>query len=217
MITGGVVLAGTLIWGVWFSALFAVNNVVVEGETTVTAAQVRAAADVPMGRPLLRVDTVAIESRVASMERIQGVVVSRSLPRTIRIRVAERTPIAFATLGGEITGIDRYGIAFRTFDSRPKDLLEVRVSVADPRRRQQTLAAVSSVVQSIKDDPLRAQVQFVEAATKDSIILNLTKGRTVTWGSAGNSARKLTVLTSLLQISAAAYDVSAPDQPTTRK
>ncbi len=38
----------------------------------------------------------------------------------------------------------------------------------------------------------------------------------VTWGSAGNAARKLTVLNSLLRISAKEYDVSAPDQPTTR-
>ncbi len=211
------VVAGILIWAIWFSALFAVNKVVVEGETTLTAAQIRAAADVPTGRPLIRVDVVAIESRVASMERIQDVVVSRSLPGTIRINVAERIPIAFASLGGEIRGIDRYGIAFRTFDSAPKDLIEVRVSVADPRQRQQTLAAVASVVQSIKDDPLRTQVQSVTAATKDSIILDLTKGRTVTWGSAGNSSRKMMVLTSLLQISAKAYDVSAPDQPTTRK
>ena len=67
-----------------------------------------------------------------------------------------------------------------------------------------------------KDPKLRRLVQSVEASTKDSITLDLTKGRTVTWGSAGNASRKLTVLNSLLQISAKQYDVSAPDQPTTR-
>ncbi len=62
----------------------------------------------------------------------------------------------------------------------------------------------------------RDRCSSISASTKDSIILDLTKGRTVTWGSAGNAERKLTVLNSLLQISAKEYDVSAPDQPTTR-
>ncbi len=127
--------------------------------------------------------------------------------------------IAYAQLGGEIRAIDRYGIAFRTLRSRPKGLLEVSVNVVDPRQRQQTLAAVASVVESIneKDAPLRTHVQSITASTKDSIVLDLTKGRTVTWGSAGNAERKLAVLNSLLRISAKQYDVSAPDQPTTRK
>jgi serine/threonine protein kinase len=41
--------------------------------------------------------------------------------------------------------------------------------------------------------------------------------RTVTWGSGANLTRKLSVLKSLLGIKARVYDVSAPDQPTTRK
>jgi cell division protein FtsQ len=100
----------------------------------------------------------------------------------------------------------------------PKRLLEVRVNVIDPRKRQQTLSAVASVVESInkKDPKLRRQLQSISASTKDSIILDLSKGRTVTWGSAGNAERKLAVLNSLLRISAKQYDISAPDQPTTR-
>ncbi len=216
---GSAIVLGTIVWAIWFSNVFAVTKVVVEGETTLTATQIRAAAAVPHGRPLIRVDTVAIESRVASMERIQGVTVSRSLPGTIRITVVEREPIAWVQFGGVIRAVDRYGIAFKTLSKAPKDLLELRVAVGDPRKRQQTLTAVASVVEALntKDKPLRAQVQFISASTKDSILLDLTEGRLVTWGSAGNVDRKLAVLNSLLQISAKGYDVSAPDQPTTRK
>ena len=79
------------------------------------------------------------------------------------------------------------------------------------------LEAVASVVQLIEDDDpaLRKQMQAVSAATKDSIQLNLTKGRTVVWGSRADSSHKLTVLKALLRIKADRYDVSAPDQPTT--
>ncbi|GAA3535311.1 cell division protein FtsQ [Aeromicrobium panaciterrae] len=217
ILVGSVLLIGMIVWGVWFSGLLAVSKVVVQGETTLTEAQIRDAADVPIGRPLARVDTVAIEARVASMERVQAVSVSRSLPHTIKITIAERIPVAYARLGGQIRGIDQYGIAYRTFDSPPKGLLEASVIVSDPRRRQQTLAAVASVVKAIKDAPFRKDVQLVTASTKDSIVLNLTKGREITWGSAGSAQRKIAVLGSLLQISAKQYDVSAPDQPTTRK
>ena len=219
IIVGSVVLVGTVVWAIWFSSLLAVTKVVIDGESTLSEAQIRTAAAVPMGRPLARLDTVGIESRVASMERIEAVDVSRSLPGTVRIEILERAAIAYASLGGQIRGIDRYGIAFRTFDSPPKGLLKVEVIVADARKRQQTLAAVASVVESIdkKDPGLRREVQSIRATTKDSIILDLTKGRTVTWGSAGQASRKLTVLNSLLTIKAKGYDISAPDQPTTRK
>ncbi|MCW2801728.1 MAG: hypothetical protein JWQ70_3200 [Aeromicrobium sp.] len=218
-ILAGVVILGALAWLVWFSSYFAVRTVAVDGETTLKASQILTAADVRAGQPLARVDTVAIEARVASMGRIEDVSVSRSWPHTIRIEVLERKPIAYATIDGEIRAVDRFGIDFRTYSSPPKSLLEVRVNVLDARQRQQTLAAVAAVVNLIdtKDRDLRKQVRYVSASSRDSIVLALTKGRTVTWGSGGNLTRKLTVLKSLLGIRARVYDVSAPDQPTTRR
>jgi cell division protein FtsQ len=218
-IVAAVVIVGVLAWLVWFSSFLAVRTVAVDGETTLKASQILTAADVRIGQPLARVDTVAIEARVASMGRIEGVSVSRSWPHTIRIKVLERKPIAYATIDSQIRAVDRFGIDFQTYSSPPKGLIEVRVDVADPRQRQQTLAAVAAVVSLIdtKDPGLRKQLQNISASSRDSIVLNLTKGRTVTWGSGGSLTRKLTVLKSLLGIKARVYDVSAPDQPTTRK
>jgi len=214
-----VVVAATLVWLVMFSSVVAVRRVAVDGETTLSEAQIRTVADVRIGQPLARVDTSAIEVRVARMDRVQSVTVSRSWLHTIRIEVVERTPVAWMTVGGGIRGLDRYGIDFRAYDKPPKKLLEADVTETDPRRRQQTLAAVAYVVQLIEDeDPaLRKQVQAISAATKDSIELNLTHGRTVLWGSKADSTHKLTVLRALLRIDARRYDISAPDQPTTRQ
>jgi cell division protein FtsQ len=218
-IVGAVVVVGVLAWLVWFSSFLAVRTVAVDGETSLKAAQILAAADVRTGQPLARVDTAAIEARVASMGRIEGVSVSRSWPHTIRIKVLERKAIAYATIDGEIRAVDRFGIDFRTYSSPPKGLLQAQVNVIDPRQRQQTLEAVAAVVSLIetKDHGLRKQVQDISASSRDSIVLNLTKGRTVTWGSGASLTRKLTVLKSLLGIKARVYDVSAPDQPTTKK
>ena len=211
------VVIGTLTWIVMFSSVMAVRRVAVDGETTLSESQVRSAADVRIGQPLARIDVAAIEARVASMERIQSVTVSRSWLHTVRITVVERTPVAWLTVGGAIRALDRYGIDFRTYDKAPKGLLEAEVTTTEPRSRQQTLEAVAAVVQLIEDDDpaLRKQLKNITAATKDSIQLNLTNGRTVVWGSRADSAHKLAVLNALLRIKADRYDVSAPDQPTT--
>lgn len=213
----GVVVVGALVWVIWFSSVLAVRSVDVDGQTTLRAAQVRKAADVPLGRPLARLDIAKIEARVATMERVQSVDVSRSWPRSVHIEVVERTPLIWMTVAGKIRGVDRFGIDFRTYDRAPKGLLEATVTEAAPRQRLQTIQAVAAVVQLIETryPALRDRVQSVSAASKDSIELDLSKGRTVVWGSSADGARKIQVLRPLLKLGADRYDVSAPDQPTT--
>jgi cell division protein FtsQ len=208
-----------VVWVIWFSRVLAVHQVVVDGETTMSESQIRSAAAIRTGEPLARVDIPSIEARIASMERIQNVTVERSWPRTIRIKIVERTPVAWVSVGGAIRGLDRYGVDFRTYTHAPKGLLEVQVTVGDARQRQQTLESVAGLIEMLdsKDPALRKNVQSISASSKDSIELDMTQGRTVVWGSGASSSRKLVVLRALLRIDAQRYDVSAPDQPTTKK
>jgi len=208
-----------VVWVLWFSSALAVNRIVVDGTTTLKPMDIRSTAAVRLGEPLVRVDTVAIESRVAMMERIDQVDVSRHWPRTIRIEVVERKPIAWVTSGVAIRALDRYGVDFRTLRKVPKNLVEVQVETIDSRRRQQALESSAAVLERLRtDDPgLLKKVQYVRVASKDSVQLVLGKNRTVTWGSAAKGEQKLTVLRSLLKIKARGYDVSAPEQPTTRR
>ena len=208
-----------VVWVLWFSSALAVNRIVVDGTTTLKPMDIRSTAAIRLGEPLVRVDTVAIESRVAMMERIDQVDVSRHWPRTIRIEVVERKPIAWVTSGVAIRALDRYGVDFRTLRKVPKNLVEVQVETIDSRRRQQALESSAAVLERLRtDDPgLLKKVQYVRVASKDSVQLVLGKNRTVTWGSAAKGEQKLTVLRSLLKIKARGYDVSAPEQPTTRR
>lgn len=214
-----VAATGALVWLIWFSSVLAVKDVEVSGRTTLKEQQVLRAAQVPTGRPLARVDVGAIEGRVLTLDRVDSVEVSRSWPHTLSIDVVERTSVVWARINNQVRGIDRNGIAFRSYGTPPKDLLEATIDITDSRDRLQTSAAVAAVVVLITDqDPaLRRQVESVSAASQDSIELTLSKGRTVVWGSRDDGERKLTVLTSLLGIDATRYDVSAPDQPTTRQ
>ena len=212
-----VAAVGVLVWLVWFSSVLAVRDVEVAGRTTLKQAQVLRVAQVPQGRPLARVDVEAIEQRVSSLDRVDTVEVGRSWPHTISISIVERKSVVWARVDGQIRGIDRNGIAFRTYESPPKGLLEATIDVTEARARLQTSESLTAVVALIgrKDPALRRQVESVTAASKDSIELKLTKGRTVVWGSRDDGRRKLQVLTPLLRLEASRYDVSAPDQPTT--
>lgn len=214
-----VIVAGAIVWAVWFSSALAVNRVQVEGVTTLKPMDVRSQAAVRLGEPLARVDTDAVASRVAEMERIDQVEVSRQWPRTIRIDVVERKPIAWTLSGGEIRTLDKYGVDFRTLRTQPKDLVEVRVETYIARRRQQALGGSAAVIELLRTDgqDILKKVRYVRAASKDSITLVLGKNRTVTWGSEAKGQQKLRVLRSLLKIKARGYDVSAPEQPTTRR
>ncbi len=213
-----VVLAGAVAWTIWFSPVLDTRTVSVEGQSSLTAAQVRKAADVPLGGPLARVDLTAVEARLKAVPRVRLADVSRSWPHGVNIDVTERSAAVWARVDGDIRGIDRFGVDFRSYDKVPKGLIEARVSATDPEQRLQTLRAVAAIADQIRsDDPeLGQQVQSIVGSTKDSVVLDLTKGRTVTWGSVAQTARKLEVLEQLLKITAKGYDVSAPDQPTTR-
>jgi cell division protein FtsQ len=213
------IVVGAVVWVFWFSSALAVDRVQVEGTTTLKPMEVRSQAAVRLGEPLARVDTDAIASRVAEMERIDEVEVSRQWPRTIRVDVVERKPIAWVLSGGEIRTLDRYGVDFRTLRSEPKDLVEVQVETWSARRRQQALGGSAAVIELLRTDgpDLLKKVRYVQAASKDSITLVLGRNRTVTWGSEAKGEQKLRVLRSLLKIKARGYDVSAPEQPTTRR
>jgi cell division protein FtsQ len=213
-----VVVVVTLAWLVWFSNVLAVQKVSIDGLTTLKVAQVRSQAAVRLGEPLARVNTARIESRVAMMERVERVDVTRHWPHTLRIHVVERTPVAWTRSGAEIRAIDRYGVDFRTLSKEPKSLVEVDVTAFEARVRQQSLQAAAAVISLLREsDPaLYKQVQGVSADTKDSVELDLTKGRTIVWGSEAKGTQKIRVLKSLMRIKAHGYDVSAPEQPTTK-
>ncbi|WP_229053592.1 cell division protein FtsQ/DivIB [Aeromicrobium sp. Leaf350] len=206
-------------WVVAFSSLLAADEVEVTGTEQLSEAEVEAAADVPLGRPLARLDLDAIEERVRTLTMVESAEVSRSWPGTVTIRVTERTAVAWIEAQGEIRGVDRFGADFRSFDEPPQ-LTEIRIETNDPRDRQQSLEGLGSVVSTLREKApdLLAQVAYGEAESQDSVTLHLLDGRSVRWGSSEDSERKLEVITALLaSVQATEYDVSAPEQPTTRE
>ena len=203
------VVGGT--WLVLFSPYLAVKDVRVSGTGLLSAGDVRAAAEVPEGRPLARVDLDAIERRVEALAPVADATVVRTWPDAVSITIEERAAIAVVEIGGRVRGMDDGGVIFRDFPRSPKNLPLVRTT---GRTGGEALSEAAAVISALPA-ALARRVQYLSVVTVDQITLVLRDGRQVLWGSAEESAAKAEVLVALLPEPAQTYDVSVPGQPTT--
>lgn len=206
-----VVLLGVGAWVVWFSSVLAAQEVRVVGlsaEAEVAGLdQVKQAAAIPLGTPLVLVDTGVSRDRVAELAWIESVEVYRSWPNAIVVDVVERTPVAVVEEGDVRRGVDSFGVLF----DPPGGLW-----LTDPviRGSESALSAAVAVVSSLPEE-IERRVRLVQAVSPDDIRLQLGNDAIVRWGNAEEGDFKAQVLLALLPRRAQAYDVSAPQLPTT--
>lgn len=203
-------------WVVLASPLLAVDDVRVvvsdSGTARVDPGAVRRLAAVPAGRPLARLDLDAIGARVATLPGVADVTVSRSWPSTVVVHVIARTPAAAIRQGTGYALVDADGVAFQQVAAVPARLPLIVLGPHDP---DASLRAALDVLAALPAG-MRVAVLRVRAPTPEQVTLNLRSGRVVVWGGVDRSPRKALVLAALLKVPAAVYDVSAPDEPTTR-
>ncbi len=208
------------IWVVGFSSVFSVRQVDVNGAHVLAPATVEQAARVPTGLPLARLDLAAVTQRVESIRGVETAQVSRHWPSGVEIRLTERTPVFAIEQSDGYLLIDAHGVGYRTVESKPSGMAVATVGNdgTGPNSTGSTtlLTEVAQVAAALPAD-IRADLVTISATTPDSIQLNLTKGRTVVWGSSERSADKADVLSALLGHKASSYDVSAPDTPAIKK
>ena len=204
IIAVAVLLIAVVVWVVWFSRVFAVNEVRVVGATGLAADAVVQAAQVPVGAPLAQLDADAIVGRVQQLTWVGDVEVRRGWPSSVVLAVTEREGIA--RHDGQL--VDAAGVAFTPIGQIPRDLPLVRAEGA-------ALEAAMAVYTSLPDT-WRERVVRVAATSRDDVALTLRSGAVVRWGSAERAEFKAKVLDALIRRKAAIYDVSAPELPTTQ-
>jgi cell division protein FtsQ len=209
-----VVLAVVGTWLVAFSSVFGVRNVDVRGVHVLTADQVRAAADIKDGTPLVRLDTSAITKRVEQLPDVESAQVSTSFPSTVVIMVEERVAVGFVQRGGKVWLVDHTGALYRTVPNRPAGLPHF---VLPTGAAQQSTAAAVAAVASALPRALEHEVRSIQALDPSAITLVLTRQRQVRWGSADRTAEKAAVLPALLRRPVTYVDLTDPDQPFTRR
>jgi cell division protein FtsQ len=214
LVAAAAVVAGTG-WVALNSSLVAVREVTVEGTSRLSVGEVLAAADVPGGRSLFRVDPGEIAPRVERLPAVGSVTVTRDWPHRVRIEVVERQPVAVVEEPDGATLLDATGVAFARVASPPPGLVPVTLGGPAGAAGADDARAAMAVLRALPAQ-VRRQVDQLRAPSPVSVSLDLEGGRRVVWGSAEDGDRKATILLALLRRPAQVYDVSTPDVVVTR-
>ena len=210
-----VLLIAAMVWVVWFSSLFEARSVRVEGNSQASIDQIVAAAQVPLGTPLARIDTDAIRDRVREVPPVADATVTRSLTGVIGISVTERVGVYVISVGSQYLLVDSTGMGFLTVDSVPEGLPAVTLTVDHTPESTRLMADAAVIVQALPDS-VRTQMSWMGAQTPDTFTIGLASGSEILWGSAEDSSLKAQVIDGLLHVNAHYYDVSSPSHPSTR-
>jgi cell division protein FtsQ len=206
------VMAGLLAVAV-YSPLLALRTVQVEGTSRIPADTLVQALDDQLGTPLPLLDLGEVKEKLAAFPLIQSYSTESRPPDTLVVRVVERRPVAsIRASGGGFQLVDPAGVVVETTDERPAGFPVIDVGAGGVGSAR--FEAAAQVLVALPADFL-AQVDVVNATTKDDVRLVLTDGKRVVWGSADQSDVKAARLPALLKATAdrevAEYDVSSPD------
>ena len=208
-----VALLGGVAWLVGLSSVFAVETVHVQGVSGADLDEVEAAAAVPFGGPLARVDLGAVEARVRRVGFVRQAQVDRSFPHTVVITVSPRVALfAVRDPEGRLGLVDADAQVFRQVQSLPPGIPLVNGDSATPA--VEGLQAVIAVLRLLPE-PQRASVSQITVSSASLVTFTLGSVQVV-WGGRGQEQKKIAVLQALLATKPAVIDVSAPDTPITR-
>lgn len=220
VVLAALALVASTVWVLYGSKWLRVRDVTVSGTRVLTPSQVEAVAAVPLGSPLASVDTDAIAERLRrKLPRIDSVDVVRSWPDGIALEVTERKPVLLLEKGAKFVEVDRKGVRFATVDrqTRGVPLLRLTVDQSPSLRRFDTERLTREAVGVAGQLPavVARDTRIVGVRSYDSITLELTRNRTVVWGSGEAGEAKARALTALMKASPKAghFDVSAPTAP----
>ena len=227
-----VAIVAGVAWALLGSRFLVVRSVRVTGVgSMVSRAQVLAAAQIPPGLPLIRVNTSAVAHRVGGIRQVQSAQVSRDWPDTVVISVRPRTPVFAVAVHGGYALVDAFGVDVRDTARRPPGfpLLKLTTGASGPARadgvagpggapslRGSPVARAAAAVLRELPPRIARQVRAVSAATASDVSLQLAGAVVIVWGDTSRPAEKAKELTLLMRTHARRYDVSAPGTAVTQ-
>lgn len=214
-------ILGAAGWALLGSRLLVVRVMSVTGTRLVSTDQVIAAADVPAGTPLIRVDPAQVATRVEGIRQVASARVAKDWPDGLSITVRERVAVMAIGVSGGYDLLDHDGVIVTGPASKPARLPLLVTSVAGGKLRGDPgVAAVAQVLAGLPSW-LSRQVARVSVREPDgsggtplaglapSVTLYLSGGQTVVWGDATSSGVKARELTILMRDHHSYYDLSA--------
>jgi cell division protein FtsQ len=197
-----------------------VDRVVVRGTVHLTAADVKNAAHVELHSPLLLVNTGAIERRIERLPWVQHATVTREWPGTIRVKVTEYVPAAYARVGTSVVLIAANGHAIARAPTAPAGTIEVRGLRRPPADGELLSPPDAAGITQHLPAELAQQVVAIDVGG-NGVALLLGRGGAIRLGSLDDldakAAATLAVLAQRGDKPFAYIDVSTPATPVLRQ
>lgn len=216
-------LGGFCCWAVYGSGWLRVERVAVhwrEGPRKLTGYQIRTAARVPLDIPMASLDKEAVRERLLTgLPRLAAADVVRGWPDGVTLKVTERETVLLLRTPGGYREVDAGGLPFADAAGTPVGVPLLALEpeegpslrrFGEPRLRRAAATVAGALPRSVHRD-----TEVVRVVSYDAIVLELSGGRTVRWGSAERSAAKAEALMTVMKAApgAAHFDVSVPSAP----
>ena len=201
--------------------LLDVDRVTVDGTERTSVEDVRDAAGVRLGEPLLSVDLGAVASRIEELPWVESANVQRSWPSTVKVQVTERVPVAVVQVTNDLAAmIDAdgwvVGVEARAEDSAdpsgPLALTGIDEPVAEGERLEAEARDALTMAVAAAD-----RMPGVVAAVSTDLDAELVDGGAIRFGSLEQLDDKITAaMTVLSEVDTACLallDVRVPGSP----
>ena len=215
-VSAACVVAIALVWGIFFSPLFALDmsKVSIEGlgDDSATTSEVQAAIQPFASTPLPRLSTSKVSAAVGGVRLVREAQVERTWPRGLRVTVRPRQAVLAVKEGSAWSLVDDQGVSLSSSPSMPEGMAPTTLPDGDERSRA---AGEVAAIWTAMGDELRSQITMI---THDgqTVSMTLSNSRTLNWGVASENDLKAKVAQVLIsQRQARTYDVSSPVHPVT--
>lgn len=200
-----------------FSPLMALRHIDVQGADRISEDDIVHALEGQLGRPLTLIDHSGLGTVLGTFPLIRSYSTEASPPDTLVIRIVERSPVAVVKAAGGFELVDQARVVIEKTEARPEGY--PMITTANDDADSTGFTAAIAVIDALPGE-LRPTVDTVAAGTRDDVILTLTGGTRVVWGSAEDSELKALVLAQLMKENApgtvSEFDVSSPGSAVVR-
>ena len=216
LVAGGVLLVAALAYAVLISPLLALRSEEIDVTGTNQIVSEEAVLEVitpEEGTPLARLDTAGLAEELTTIVGVRDAHLERSWPHGLQVVIEPRVPVAIVEDGDQYAVLDGEGVELSRDAEPAEDLPLVDVPLGEEGTAA-SLTAVLEVLDALPDD-LLTEVAAASAPSPNRVSFELADGVEVFWGSSAENTLKVEVLSTLRQVEASGYDLSAPRAPIT--
>jgi cell division protein FtsQ len=174
--------------------LFAVNQIEVIGNRTLSVKYIANASGIQVGQSIFGLRSWEIENRIKKINDVKIVKVQKVFPHLIRIEIVERTPLAKVVVGDTWFYVDDQGVRVNTPSDNPDQLISLFVPSLEYDSIPITLEVIRTWMSDF-DTPLK----LVKMVHNNLFILQLQNDIFIKCESVQNLKEKVPVLKPLLR------------------